>query len=143
MNFASLDKKNTCFAKTQDITLPTTGEYGFPDLMMTGLQRTQSKLVSAHPLELSEKNYAEKNEAMDLANLRRIQGIHAPLKLKMERLAVSKVQHLPCLPSSNVMLDTLMGNDDLLEFGDILNTSEFCETMVDPHVMMEARMNIL
>ncbi|XP_014782188.1 proteasome maturation protein [Octopus bimaculoides] len=143
MNFASLDKKNTCFAKQQDITLPTSGEYGFHDVMITGLQQAQSKLVASHPLELSEKHYAGKNEAMDFANLRKIQGIHAPLRLKMERLAVAKVQHLPCLPSSNVLLDTLMGNDDILEFGDILNTHEFSETMTDPHILMEAQLNIL
>lgn len=121
MNFAALDKNNMCSPNMQDVTLPNTGEYGFYDMMLTGLPNTRNKVVPCHPVEEIQKNFKQKNEEMNFSTLRKIQGIHAPLKLKMERIAVSKVGHLPCLPSSNLMLDTLTGQDELVDFGDILN----------------------
>lgn len=143
MSFAALDKKNMCSTNMQDVTLPSTGEYGFYDMMLTGLPNTRNKLVPRHPVEEIQKNFHQKNEQMDFSTLRKIQGIHAPLRLKMERLAVSKVGHLPCLPRSNLMLDTLTGSDDFVGFEDVLNVPEFSETMVDPHILMEKSFKLL
>ena len=43
--------------------------------------------------------------------LRNLQGLHAPLRLVMERKAVQNVGHLPCLHRHNVMLDALTGEN--------------------------------
>lgn len=44
-----------------------------------------------------------------MAMLRKIQGLHAPLKLQMERKSVLKVGHLPFLPRHNLAYDVLTG----------------------------------
>ena len=51
---------------------------------------------------------------MNFSTLRNIQGLFAPLKLQMEFKAVQQVQRLPFLPSSNLSLDILRGNDETI-----------------------------
>ncbi len=48
-------------------------------------------------------------EQMDFAMLRKVQGIHAPLRLQMERKATLKVGHLPFLPRHNASYNVLTG----------------------------------
>lgn len=38
-----------------------------------------------------------------------MQGLHAPIRLHMEKLAVKDIGHLPCLHRHNAMLDALTG----------------------------------
>lgn len=75
--------------------------------------------------------------------LRNTQGLHAPMRIAMERKAASKIGHLPFLPSSNVMIESLTGRD--LEIGpeDIFNTSEFCEVAGQPHAVVEKSLGLL
>ena len=42
--------------------------------------------------------------------LKKMQGMHAPLRLHMEKMAVKDVGHLPCLHRHNALLDALTGN---------------------------------
>lgn len=42
--------------------------------------------------------------------LQKMQGIHAPLRLHMEKQAVKDVGHLPCLYRHNALSDALTGN---------------------------------
>lgn len=69
-------------------------------------------------------------DQMNYAMLRKTQGIHAPLRILMEKDAASRVGRLPFLPSSNLMRDVIEGRDEDITFDDILNglliiTSEF------------------
>lgn len=75
--------------------------------------------------------------------LQNTQGMHAPLRIAMERKAAKKVGRLPFLPSSNVMLDSLTGKD--LEIGpeDVFSLPEFSECMGNPHAMVEKSLGIL
>lgn len=75
--------------------------------------------------------------------LRNIQGLHAPLRIGMEMKAASKVGHLPFLPSSNAMLDTLSGSDIDVGPEDVFNTAEFREIAGQPHAMVERSLGIL
>lgn len=74
---------------------------------------------------------------MNLKTMQSIQGINASLKLSMELRAARKVGHLPFLPSSNLMYDTLTGRDDIIDFEDVLNTNDFRDQMARPHIVME------
>ncbi len=51
-----------------------------------------SALGSAHPLETSEREYEQTEQGRQLENLRQMQGLHAPLRIHMERNALSKVR---------------------------------------------------
>lgn len=80
---------------------------------------------------------------MNFSTLRNIQGLHAPLKLQMEYRAASQIQRLPFLPSSNLALDTLRGNDEAIGFEDILNDPAQSEMMGEPHMMVEYKLGLL
>lgn len=118
------------------------GPYGVPENIRRGFSRVKDSLAPAHPLEYSEKHYLQNREKLDLAMLRNIQGLHAPMKLQMERVAVCKIQRLPCLQSSRVALDTLLGTDEYVGFEDVLNAPMDAEITGMPHTVMEARLGI-
>lgn len=67
---------------------------------------------------------------------RQAYGMHAPIKLMMERNIVEKVkttlylndytniiqrQRVPVMPSSNLHLDILLGKDETIDYEDFLN----------------------
>ena len=88
----------------------------------------KNELLPSHPLELSEKNFQLNQDKVNFSTLRNIQGLFAPLKLQMEfKGGVQQVQHLPSLPSSNLSLGILRGNDETIGFEDILNDTSQSE----------------
>ncbi|XP_063807805.1 proteasome maturation protein [Pseudophryne corroboree] len=119
------------------------GGYGIQDTLRTGFTSAQSELLPSHPLELLEKNFQANKEKVSMSTLRNIQGLHAPLKLQMEAKAAKLVQRLPFLPSSNIALDTLRGNDECIDFEDILNDPSQSEVIGEPHMMMEYSLGLL
>ncbi|XP_053600335.1 proteasome maturation protein [Plodia interpunctella] len=119
------------------------GPFGVPDPLVAGIGGSKLKLGTTHPLEVSEKNYHFNEEKMNMAMLRNIQGLQAPLKLSMERKFASKVGRLPFLPSSNLQRDVLTGRYLDIGFEDILNTSDLCEVAGQPHAVIERSLGLL
>ncbi|XP_046395115.1 proteasome maturation protein [Ischnura elegans] len=117
--------------------------YGVENIMTYGLAAARPPAKPCHPLEVSEKTYLARKEVIDFNILRNTQGLHAPLRLQMERKAVSRVGRLPFLPSSRPSLDVLLGRDEEIGFEDILNTCEFREVAGQPHAVVEKQMGIL
>ncbi|XP_041973158.1 proteasome maturation protein [Aricia agestis] len=113
------------------------GPFGVPSPMVAGIGATKNKLGMSHPLQMSEQNFHRNEEKMNMAMLRNIQGLHAPMRLAMERKFSSQVGHLPFLPSSNLQHDVFTGRYLDIGFEDILNTPEFCEVSGQPHAVME------
>ena len=58
-----------------------------------------------------------------MSQLRIAQGLNAPFKLEMERKFAHKIGRLPCLRSSNLMVDVLKGTDETIEIEDVLNSN--------------------
>ena len=101
--------------------------------------------------------------------LRKMQGLHAPLRLHMEKMAVKDVGHLPCLYRHNAMLDALTGetiyfflnclfrflinlfllhyfdkgNDMRMQFEDFLNFPKDAEMVSHPHLAIERQMGMM
>ncbi|XP_014355560.2 proteasome maturation protein [Papilio machaon] len=119
------------------------GPYGIPNPFVEGLSSAKPKLRVSHPLEASERNYHLNEEKMNMAMLRNIQGLHAPLKLTMERKFAKKIGRLPFLPSSNLQHEVLTGRDLDIGFEDILNTPDMCETAGQPHAIVERSLGLL
>ncbi|XP_013391632.1 proteasome maturation protein [Lingula anatina] len=119
------------------------GVYGVPDVLYQGFQNVRNDLTASHPLEHSEKEWRANQEKMDFAMLRQVQGIHAPLRLQMERNFANKIGRLPCLQSSHVMLDSLTGKDEEIDYEDILNSPADSEVSGQPHMMVEKQMGLL
>ncbi|XP_076319459.1 proteasome maturation protein [Tachypleus tridentatus] len=133
----------TTSSKLPKTTLKEDAPYGVHSTLLHGFQSVKSDLSSPHPLEVSEKLYKQSRFETDCKILRSIQGLHAPLKLIAERNAALKVQRLPSLCSSNIMLDTLDGSDEVIGFEDVLNDPNEPEVMGPPHMMMEAQLGLL
>ncbi|CAD7687813.1 unnamed protein product [Nyctereutes procyonoides] len=107
-----------------------------------------TELSASGPFEqydlLRKEKYFQLNQGkMNFSTLRNIQGLFAPLKLQMEFKAVQQVQRLQFLPSSNLSLDILRGNDETIGFKDILNDPSQSELMGEPHLMVEYKLSLL
>ncbi|XP_028158074.1 proteasome maturation protein [Ostrinia nubilalis] len=126
-----------------EVVKPKEGIFGVPDPMVAGIGATKLKIGVSHPLQTSEKNYHLNEEKMNMAMLRNIQGLHAPLKLTMEKKYSSKVGRLPFLPSSNLQHDVLTGKYLDIGFEDILNTQDLCEVAGQPHAVVERSLGLL
>lgn len=80
---------------------------------------------------------------MNMVMLRNVQGLHAPLRIAMERNAAKKIGRLPFLPSSNIMLDVLTGRDIEVGPEDIYGIPEFIEVGGQPHAVVERTLGLL
>uniref|UniRef100_H2ZDN2 Proteasome maturation protein n=1 Tax=Ciona savignyi TaxID=51511 RepID=H2ZDN2_CIOSA len=128
--------------ETKQSSKETDSEYGVTSSLRTGLGNVRSSLKHSHQLEISEKNYESNLRETEYNMLRNSQGIHAPLRKRMELTAVQKATtRLPSLPSSNFAMDILNGNDTCISIED-----NFCrgdtEVMGDPHLMMEHKLGL-
>lgn len=99
-----------------------------------------AQLTAVHPLRASEENYYKNQQNFNLHMLRDNKGLHAPLTLKMEELAVKKMGRLPILTSSNASYDSLTGRDTMMDFTDFLGQPEHSELIRQPHALIEKRM---
>jgi len=74
---------------------------------------------------------------------RNMYGMHAPIKMAMERALVIQARGPSMLPQrSNLGLDILAGKDESIDFEDFLNVPEMSTDMVDVHVVMERQLGI-
>merc|ERR1712193_94794 len=117
--------------------------YGVPNTMLHGQTQVKNDLSSAHPLQYTEQHWRENQEQMDFAMLRNLQGVHAPLRLTMERRTAGQMSRLPCLQSSNLLQDSLTGKLDCIEFDDVLNVPADAEVVGQPHALMERKLGLL
>ena len=116
--------------------------YGLADPMMDGLRLKKSDLQNAHPIEVSEKSFEKNRMAADMEQLRKLQGIHAPLRIMMEQRATSKVGHLPCITQrSNVLNDVINGRDETMDPADFFGKPENFEGMAMPHAVIEKHLS--
>ena len=87
------------------------------------LNTKRALLLSTSPMKLAHANNA--NASLDIDAVRRLYGSALAMRLVTERKMASNVGgRLPGMdshPDSNVMLDTLTGNDLQIHFGDFLS----------------------
>jgi len=112
--------------------------------MLNGLNSSRpiDALNASHPLERSLPKHAAKQNEIDVKMLTKMQGIHAPMRLIMERKAVRNIGHLPCLHRHNALLDALTGRDMEMQFEDFLGSPIDSEKMVAPHACIEKQLGI-
>ncbi|XP_022644332.1 proteasome maturation protein-like [Varroa jacobsoni] len=113
------------------------GEFAVHDTFRDGFTSVKSSLASGHVLEVSERQFYAKEDALRLGTARKMQGLHAPLRLMTELRACRTIGRLPCMVSSNLMQDTLRGNDDIITFDDIFNDPANTEMLRHPHAVMD------
>ncbi|KAG8947110.1 hypothetical protein FRC04_010961 [Tulasnella sp. 424] len=79
--------------------------------------------------------WEETQDNLKLNMQRNLYGLHAPVRLMMERKLVGYNPHFPTLKQSNIHLDILMGRDETLDFGDL-----FGDTITGPEFQIHSDM---
>ncbi|OQR74306.1 proteasome maturation protein-like [Tropilaelaps mercedesae] len=117
--------------------LQEVGEYAVHDTFRDGFVSVKAALKPTHTVEANERQFHLKEDALRMETALKMQGIHAPLKLMTELRACRTIGRLPCMASSNLMADTLRGNDDIITFDDIFNDPATSEVLRAPHAVMD------
>ncbi|KAI9016004.1 proteasome maturation factor UMP1-domain-containing protein [Hyaloraphidium curvatum] len=124
-------------SQTRESQAQTT-DLGVHDALRFGLRTVRSEILPAHPLENRLKHWTETQDKLKLQMARDVYGIHAPIRIQMERHLVSQGKAFnPFVASSNLSRDILNGSDDTIEFEDFLGDSDLAPDNVDVHVQME------
>nr|CAG4643634.1 EOG090X0J8E [Ilyocryptus agilis] len=100
-------------------------------------------MIHGHPLQNVLLQHAKKEEEVNLKMLMKLQGLHMPLRLHMEKVAVKDIGHLPCLHRHNALLDALTGRDSTIDFEDFLNDPRDTEAKGQPHLVIEKHLGML
>ncbi|KAH8834894.1 proteasome maturation factor UMP1 [Flagelloscypha sp. PMI_526] len=86
-------------------------------------------------------NWEETQDNLKLTMQRNMYGMHAPMRLLMERKMVGLSPHMPGLPANNLHLDILMGRDEAIEAVDIFGGMEH-QLPQNLHSAMEKKRNM-
>ncbi|KAJ3302186.1 hypothetical protein HDU76_005561 [Blyttiomyces sp. JEL0837] len=126
--------------------LATSGDgtnYGVHDTMRNGLRTIRSEVTGAHPLENHLSKWDETQEALRMTMLSDVYGMHAPLRLKMEKHLVSQKRRIPVLKNTNLAMEILTGRDQTIDFEDYLGDGNAVEThLLDVHGVMETSLRM-
>ncbi|KAJ1971611.1 hypothetical protein H4R35_005161 [Dimargaris xerosporica] len=117
----------------------TTTEYGAHDTLRHGFHNIHDSVTKRHPLEPTVTQWAQTQESLKLQMHNRLYGVHAPLRLTMERYIVSqcaRMQNPASLKHSNVSLDILMGKDETIDVGDMLLDLRVVTPAADIHAVV-------
>ncbi|KAK2461733.1 hypothetical protein APHAL10511_006196 [Amanita phalloides] len=112
---------------------PKSAPASLPQLDHPPLSLQANLTTHAH---LTHREPAQDNLALTLK--RDIYGMHAPMRLLMERKLVNADHHMSLLPRSNLHLDILMGRDDTIEPADVFGGME-TNLPLDIHRDMEKK----
>ncbi|KAI8907722.1 hypothetical protein PhCBS80983_g02874 [Powellomyces hirtus] len=112
-------------------------EYGVHDTLRQGLKSVSSELMPRHPVENIESQWKQTQEQLRMKMHRQTFGIHAPLRLQMEKALVNQVRRIPVLPTRNLGLEILEGRDQTIDYEDFLGDPYMSTAMMDPHAAME------
>jgi len=102
----------------------TAGSLGLHDSLQYGHRNIANEVKSESALEHRLDSWEETQDNLKLTLQRNVYGIHAPIRLLMERKIFSANPHMPALPQSNLGLDILMGRDEAIEPADIFGGLE-------------------
>ncbi|RKP38163.1 proteasome maturation factor UMP1 [Dimargaris cristalligena] len=123
----------------------TATEYGTHDTLRHGLRTLQHEIVATHPLEAPLKDWHRTRDQLHLNLQRRMYGLHAPLRLTMERRIVANInrfQNPASLKHSNLGLDILTGRDETLDVEDFLGDVEYRKPTTDIHAALARQLNL-
>lgn len=98
-----------------------------------------------HPVDAIQRSSQQERGFLDLDGVRRLYGSGLAMRLATERqIHSNNGGRLPGMEQSNLALDTVMGKDVLLEFGDVLGRPEDAPiaTVKDAHSAMQRKMKL-
>ncbi|KAG8833142.1 hypothetical protein FRC17_011262 [Serendipita sp. 399] len=115
----------------------TANAHGVHDTLRHGPRTLASQHNNRSALQNRLENWERTQDELKLNLYRNVYGLHAPVRLMMERKLVAQNPHFPALPQSNIHLDILMGRDSTLDIGDFFGDADVGPQFVDIHGDME------
>ncbi|KAH8917059.1 proteasome maturation factor UMP1 [Atractiella rhizophila] len=122
-------------------TASTANELGLHDTLRYGPRSLLTEISGKHPLQGRIEKWEETQDNLKLTMMRDLYGIHAPVRLLMERKMASFGTH-PLRGSSNIHLDILMGRDESLDVADVLTGEGEQREALDVRAEMEKKMGL-
>ncbi|KZT22123.1 proteasome maturation factor UMP1 [Neolentinus lepideus HHB14362 ss-1] len=128
---------NAKAASVQD----TSNSLGLHDTLQYGPRSIATEVKTVSPIRQRLENWEQTQDNLKLTVQRNVYGLHAPVRLLMERKIVSSMAQMPTLPQSNLHLDILMGRDETLCTGDFFGGVEM-RTPQSIHQEMERKYRV-
>ncbi|KAJ3864583.1 MAG: proteasome maturation factor UMP1-domain-containing protein, partial [Lentinula lateritia] len=97
----------------------TSNSLGLHDTLQYGPRTIATEMKTEGSLKDRLYNWEETQDNLKLTMMRNTYGLHAPMRLLMERRIVSANPHMTLLPQTNLQLDILMGRDESVEAADV------------------------
>jgi len=99
---------------------------------------------SKHPVQLIQEG-SRRDWHQKLDTVRRTYGSHLAMRLATEKESLSRMRRLPGLEFSNIGLQTIMGNDDKIDFADYLDDPFMRPTIpkLEVHGQLEIKFGLL
>ncbi|KAJ7480101.1 proteasome maturation factor UMP1 [Mycena galericulata] len=119
----------------------TANSLGLHDTLQYGPRSIAAEIKSEGGLKERLENWEETQDNLKLTLQRNLHGLHAPMRLLMERKIVAASPHMPAMPQSNLHLDILMGRDETIEPVDIFGGMEGTPPQ-DIHRDMEKKLKL-
>ncbi|KAJ7293879.1 proteasome maturation factor UMP1 [Mycena rebaudengoi] len=119
----------------------TANSLGLHDTLRYGPRSIAAEINTEGHLKERLEKWDETQDNLKLTLQRNVHGMHAPMRLLMERKIVSANPHMPSLPQSNLHLDILMGRDETIEPSDIFGGMETMPPQ-DIHKDMELKLKL-
>ncbi|KAF0682460.1 Aste57867_25412 [Aphanomyces stellatus] len=114
-----------------------------PDLLRVGFNRASEDTRPVHEVQRIEIHRRLRGFEGKMNTVEQIYGKAAAMRLRTEKVLLEQHTRLPGLPSSRVGLDTVLGNDELIDFCDVLNDpQESTEVPFRVHDVMEVKLAI-
>ncbi|BGP19696.1 hypothetical protein JCM10213_001874 [Rhodosporidiobolus nylandii] len=127
----------------------TAGPTGVHDALRYGQRSLAADVAPKHPLENRIKQWESTRENLDMTLQRNMFGLHAPVRLMMERQVVQQSPAPFSLSSlggftrpSNLALDILMGRDEEIRVEDVLVDRLQTTDPGDFHLAMERKLRL-
>ncbi|KAH8101636.1 proteasome maturation factor UMP1 [Cristinia sonorae] len=120
----------------------TSNSFGLHDTLTYGPRSIAAEVHTTSTIKDRLENWEETQDNVKLTMLRNVYGLHAPVRLLMERKTIAMNPHMPAFTTSNIHLDVLMGRDETLDTADfMMPTSEFRQPL-DIHAEMEKKLRM-
>ncbi|KAF9263119.1 proteasome maturation factor UMP1 [Marasmius fiardii PR-910] len=116
----------------------TANSLGLHDTLQYGPRTIATEIKSTDGFRNRLENWEEAQDNLKLTMMRNAYGLHAPMRMLMERKMVSMDPHMPALPQSNIHLDILMGRDETIGPSDVFG-EPIRATPFDIHADMEKK----
>jgi len=119
----------------------TVNSFGLHDTLQYGPRSIATEVKSKGNLRERLENWEATQDNLKLNLQRNVHGMHAPMRLLMERKIVSSTSNSWMAPQSNVHLDILMGRDEAIEPADVFLGMESTRTL-DVRKEMEKKFRV-